>query len=51
LSFQKTNFFNDITLNEISIIPLIIGLSTLIVGIVFSVISLSLRDYWKLVDL
>jgi len=41
-----TNFFTTALGTSSTIIPLIFGLTSLIVGIILSIIALSLRDYW-----
>ena len=46
-----TNFFTtDLAIN-FTILPLILGLFSLVAGIILSIIALSLRNYWVIVNL
>lgn len=47
----ESNFFNNSSLADSTLIPLILGLSALIIGIIFSIISISLRKYWIVINL
>lgn len=47
----ETNFFTNSIGNDFSLISLIIGLFAILIGIVFSILALSLRDYWTVLNL
>lgn len=46
---SQTNFLNDAPINDISIIVLVLGLVSVIIGIIISSWAVKLRGYWKVI--